>query len=217
MNAKRMLIVQVIIILVVIIGGFVGYYFYNQSTLYLKTNDAKVTGQQIIIAAPATGKLSSWSGTNGAQFNSGDTVGTIDVAGAKGTITKSITDPAKSTVVQSMAVDNEFVAAGTPLAYAYDLSSLWITANIKETQINDVKVGQNVDVYVDAYPGTTYSGVVKSVGLATASTFSMLPTGSSDANYTKVTQVIPVDIQLQFSTGTSRLAPGMSASIRIHK
>lgn len=210
-----MLLVQVIIILVVILGGFVGYYFYNQSTLYLKTDDAQVTGQQIVIAAPATGKISSWNGTQGTQFNTGDTVGTIDVPSAKGTTTMTIADPAASTIVQSMAVDNEFVAAGTPLAYAYDLNNLWVTANIKETEINDVKVGQNVDVYVDAYPGTTYSGVVKSIGLATAATFSLLPTGSSDANYTKVTQVIPVDIQLQ--SGTNRLAPGMSVSVRIHK
>ncbi|WP_436664188.1 HlyD family secretion protein [Alicyclobacillus acidoterrestris] len=213
MNARRMLIVQIVVIVVVLIAGFVGYYYYNQSTSYLKTNDAQVTGQQIVIAAPASGKLTSWNGTVGTQFNAGDTVGTIAVPGARGTT--AITDPQNSTIVQNMAVNNEFVSAGTPLAYAYDLNNLWITANIKETQINDVKVGQTVDVYVDAYPGTTYTGVVKQVGLATASTFSLLPTGSSDAKYTKVTQVIPVQIQVQ--SGTGRLVPGMNASVRIHK
>ncbi|GMA64658.1 efflux RND transporter periplasmic adaptor subunit [Alicyclobacillus fastidiosus] len=215
MNARRMLIVQIVVILVVLIAGFVGYYYYNQSTTYLKTDDAQVTGQQIVIAAPATGKLTNWDGTVGTQFNAGDNVGTIQVPSAKGTTSVDVPDPQSSTIVQNMAVNNEFVAAGTPLAYAYNLNNLWVTANIKETQINDVKVGQAVDVYIDAYPGTTFSGVVKQIGLATASTFSLLPTASTDANYTKVTQVIPVQIQIQ--SGTGRLAPGMNASVRIHK
>lgn len=210
-----MLIMNVVIILVVIIAGFVGYYFYNQSTLYLTTDDAQVSGQQIVISAPATGTISDWKGSVGTQFSSGDSVGTVQVAGAKGTTNVSIPEPADGTIVQSMAMNNEFVAAGTPLAYAYDLNNLWVTANIKETQISDVKVGQNVDVYIDAYPGTTFSGVVKHIGLATAATFSMLPTENTNANYTKVTQVIPVQIQLQAESG--RLEPGMSAKVRIHK
>ncbi|MFD1673243.1 efflux RND transporter periplasmic adaptor subunit [Alicyclobacillus fodiniaquatilis] len=210
-----MLIMNVVIILVVIIAGFVGYYFYNQSTLYLTTDDAQVSGQQIVISAPATGTISDWKGSVGTQFSSGDSVGTVQVAGAKGTTSVSIPEPADGTIVQSMAMNNEFVAAGTPLAYAYDLNNLWVTANIKETQISDVKVGQSVDVYVDAYPGTTFSGVVKHIGLATAATFSMLPTENTNANYTKVTQVIPVQIQLQAESG--RLEPGMSAKVRIHK
>ncbi|WP_407655240.1 HlyD family secretion protein [Alicyclobacillus dauci] len=210
-----MLLIQIIVILVVVIAGLFGYYYYNQSTLYLKTDNAQVTGQQTVIASPAAGKLTNWNGTVGTTFNSGDTVGNVQVPGAKGNTTVAIPDPTNSTIVQNMAVNNEFVAAGTPLAYAYDMNNLWVTANIKETQISDVKVGQSVDVYVDAYPGTTFNGTVQQIGLATASTFSLLPTGSSDANFTKVTQVVPVKITLQ--GGTGRLEPGMSVTVRIHK
>lgn len=215
MNAKRMILVQVIVILAVLIAGFVGYYYYTQSTTYLKTDDAQVTGTQIALASPVNGKLTTWNGTTGTKFNSGDTVGAVEVQSGKATKTVPIVDPTSSTIVSNLAVQNQIVAAGAPLAYAYDLSNLWVTANIKETEITDVKVGQAVDVYVDAYPGTTFSGTVQQIGLATTSTFSMLPTGSSDANYTKVTQVIPVKIQLQSTTG--RLSPGMSATVRIHK
>ncbi len=215
-NTRRLLVLNLVIILLIVVAGFVGYYFYNQSTLYLETDNAQVTGQQVTIAAPATGKLVQWKGSTGTQFKSGDTVGIVEVQQAGKTIDVPVTMPSNGTVVQNSAVQNEFVAAGTPLAYAYDMNHLWVTANIKETQINDVKVGQDVDVYVDADPGVTIKGNVSSIGLATASTFSLLPTSNTSANYTKVTQVIPVTISIQGYEGTG-LVPGESATVRIHK
>jgi multidrug resistance efflux pump len=215
-NTRRLLVLNLVIILLIVVAGFVGYYFYNQSTLYLGTDNAQVTGQQVTIAAPATGKLVQWKGSTGTQFKSGDTVGIVEVQQAGKTIDVPVTMPSNGTVVQNSAVQNEFVAAGTPLAYAYDMNHLWVTANIKETQINDVKVGQDVDVYVDADPGVTIKGNVSSIGLATASTFSLLPTSNTSANYTKVTQVIPVTISIQGYEGTG-LVPGESATVRIHK
>jgi multidrug resistance efflux pump len=215
-NTRRLLVLNLVIILLIVVAGFVGYYFYNQSTLYLETDNAQVTGQQVTIAAHASGKLVQWKGSTGTQFKSGDTVGIVEVQQAGKTIDVPVTMPSNGTVVQNSAVQNEFVAAGTPLAYAYDMNHLWVTANIKETQINDVKVGQDVDVYVDADPGVTIKGNVSSIGLATASTFSLLPTSNTSANYTKVTQVIPVTISIQGYEGTG-LVPGESATVRIHK
>ncbi|MCL6446132.1 MAG: efflux RND transporter periplasmic adaptor subunit [Alicyclobacillus sp.] len=213
MNARRLLVLNVIIFLFIIIAGFVGYYFYNQSTLYLTTDNAQVTGTEIPIAAPASGQLIDWKGTVGASFGTGAAVGTERVAGGH---TVNIPMPTSGTVVQNSAVKNEFVAAGTPLAYAFDLNHLWVTANIKETQISDVKVGQDVDVYVDAFPGITLKGTVSQIGLATAATFSLLPQSNDTANFTKVTQVVPVTISLQGDQGIG-LVPGMSATVRIHR
>jgi multidrug resistance efflux pump len=212
-SVKRLLLVNIIVILIIIVGGFAAYYFYNQSTLYLKTDDAAVSGQEIVVAAPTTGKLVSWNGDTGSDFSSGDTVGQIAAGGTKPI---DVTMPQSATVVQNQAVENEIVAAGTPLAYAYNLQNLWVMANVKETEISDVKVGQDVDVYVDAFPGITLKGTVKQIGLATASTFSLLPSSNDTANYTKVTQVIPVQIKLEGDEGIG-LTPGMSASVRIHK
>lgn len=216
MNARRLFLVNILIILVIIIAGFIGYYFYNQSTLYLKTNDAAVSGQQIVIAPPVNGKLENWDGTLGTSFHAGDTVGDVQVQAGNSTKDIAITMPSDGTIVLNNAMNNELIAPGEVLAYAYNLNNLWITANIKETQINNVKVGQNVDVYVDAYPGTKITGTVEKIGLATANTFSLLPTQSTNADFTKVTQVIPVRIKLQGYEGIG-LAPGMSANVRIHK
>lgn len=213
MNAKRLLIINIIVIVVIIVAGFAAYYFYNQSTLYLKTDNAQVTGQEITIAAPSAGKLTNWRGTDGTEYTAGDTVGDLQLANGK---TMHITMPTDGTVVENQAIDNEYVAPGTLLGYAFDLQKLWITANIKETNINDVKTGQDVDVYVDAFPGITLKGTVSQIGMATANTFSLLPSSDDTANFTKVTQVIPVKITLSQYQGIG-LVPGMSVSVRIHK
>lgn len=211
MNARRLVVMNVVIILVIIIAGFLGYYFYNQSTLYLTTDDAQVSGQQIVIGAPATGKLMNWTGSTGSNVGSGNTIGQIDVNGKL----MNVSMPQSGTIVQNDAVDNEIVAAGTPLAYAYNMNNLYVTANIKETDIQKVKVGDAVDVYADAFPGTSITGTVSQIGLATASTFSLMPTTSTNADFTKVTQVVPVKITLQ--SIPSGLVPGMSVRVRIHK
>lgn len=216
MSTRKLLLLNVIIVLVVLAGGFLAYYFYNQSTLYLKTNDAQITGKQVSIIAPATGQLTDWKGTFGTTLKAGDTVGDVmTMQGGKPT-TVPITIPTDGTIVQDNAVDGQIAAPGLPLAYAYDLHHLWVSANIKETQISDVKIGQTVDVYLDAYPDLTFKGTVSQIGLATAGTFSMLPSTNTSANFTKVTQVIPIVVTIQGYEG-SNLVPGMSASIRIHK
>lgn len=214
---RRLIIVNILILVVLIGGGFAGYYFYNQSVTYLSTDNAKIDGQAITIAATTGGKLTDWNGDVGKHYASGDRIGTIETAGPNGKpMDVDITAPQNVTIVQQSAVKNSFVAAGTPLGYSFDLDHLWVTANVKETDINDVKVGQDVDVYVDAYPGNTLKGKVEKVGLATANTFSLLPSSNSTGNYTKVTQVLPVTVSLDGYKGLD-LAPGMNVTVRIHK
>lgn len=111
-------------------------------------------------------------------------------------------------------VKNTVVAAGSPLAISYDLTKLWVTANIEETKIDDVEIGQDVDIYVDAFPNTTIKGKVEEIGLATAGTFSLLPSNNASGNYTKEVQVIPVKISIDSNLD---LVPGMNVTVRIHK
>jgi len=216
MNAKRMILINIILLIVLVGGGFTGYYFYDKSVSYISTDNAQIAGQQINIAAPASGKLTAWDGNVGDHFSKNDKIGTIKVTTETGTVDMSVAVPANSTIVQSSAVENSYVAAGTALAKSYDMSNLWVTANVDETDLNDVKVGQDVDLYVDAYPDTTLTGKVDSLGLATSATFSLLPTSNSSGNYTKETQVIPVKISID-NYGGLDLVPGMNVTVRIHK
>ncbi|MGG3734595.1 efflux RND transporter periplasmic adaptor subunit [Heyndrickxia coagulans] len=216
MNARRMILINIIILVILVGGGFTGYYFYNRSVSYVTTDNAYIDGQSVTIASPATGKLISWDGKEGKAFTKGDKVGTVEVQNGANTVKMDIKAPADGTIVKNSAVANTYVAAGTTLAQSYDLDSLFVTAEVKETDLNDVKTGQDVDVYVDAYPNTRLTGTVDSIGKATASTFSLMPTDRSSGNYTKETQVIPVKVKLD-SYGGLDLVPGMNVTVRIHK
>ncbi len=118
-------------------------------------------------------------------------------------------------VIRSTAVPGATVAPGQALAYLVDPGQVYITANIEETRIRRVRPGQRVDVRVDAYPGVVLRGRVRSVGLATTSTFALLPAQNVSGNFTKVTQRIPVKIDVMPVPGV-RLLPGLNATVTIH-
>ena len=217
MSTKRLLLVNIIILIVLVGGGFAGYAYYNKSVNYLTTDNAQIAGQQVSIAAPANGKLTGWEGKVGDHFSKDNPIGTILTTGANGVPTEmKVTMPTDGTVVQSSAVQNSFVAAGTPLAQVFDLNNLWVTANIDETKIDEIAVGQDVDIYVDSFPNSTLKGKIQQIGLATASTFSLLPSSNNTANYTKVTQVVPVKVSIDDNKGVG-IVPGMNVTVRIHK
>jgi multidrug resistance efflux pump len=211
---NKIVIINILVLLVLIGGAGAAAYYYNQSVNYVTTDNAKVDGPSAAIAAPASGQLTEWFGDVGKAFRSGDRIATIQPAAA-GSSRIDVSVPVDVTIVQQSAVPNSFVAAGTVLARGYDFNRLWVTANIDETRINDIKQGQNVDVYIDAFPGTTLTGHIDKIGLATASTFSLLPATNANANYTKVTQVIPVTVALDGYKGLG-IVPGMNASVRVH-
>jgi multidrug resistance efflux pump len=217
MSTKRLLILNIIILLVLVGGGFGGYAYYYKTVNYISTDNAQVSGQQVTVAATATGKLTDWKGAVGNHFSKDSSVGTITTTDATGNPVKmDVTVPTDGTVVQSNAVQESFVAAGTPLAQVYDLNHLWVTANIEETKIDQVAVGQDVDIYVDAFPNSTLKGKVEQIGLATSGTFSLLPSSNTSGNYTKVTQVVPVKVSVDDNKGVA-IVPGMNVTVRIHK
>ncbi|MCL6599140.1 MAG: hypothetical protein K6T81_10420 [Alicyclobacillus macrosporangiidus] len=123
MSAKGRKIILIILAIVIVISGVVGIWLYRQSQLYLSTDNAYVDGQQIVVAAPASGQLKNWSGHTGNTFQQGSTVGEIEVRTGDATSSVPVPIPANATIVQDDAVNGEFVAAGTPLAYAYDMNN----------------------------------------------------------------------------------------------
>jgi membrane fusion protein (multidrug efflux system) len=90
----------------------------------------------------------------------------------------------------------QLVNPGQILMSIVDDSQLWITANFKETQVERMKVGQDVSVSVDAYPDKTFKGKIESIQAATGSKFSLLPADNATGNFVKVVQRIPVRISL---------------------
>jgi membrane fusion protein (multidrug efflux system) len=94
-------------------------------------------------------------------------------------------------------------------------TGIYITANFKETQLGDVRVGQPVDIKVDAYKGVTFEGVVTAIAPASQNTFSLVPAQNATGNFVKVTQRLPVRITPRNLPKDKPLRVGMSVETSI--
>jgi multidrug resistance efflux pump len=143
-------------------------------------------------------------------------VGRIQIQGGFVQPQMVIRAPADGTVAVDNGVEGVFVTSGTQLAVAYDLSKIYVTARVDETDINDVHPGQQVDIDVDAYPGVTLSGYVREIQGGAAGVFSLFPQSNTTGNFQKVTQVIPVKITIVDWKNLDPV-PGRSVTVHIHK
>lgn len=215
---RRIIFIPVLIVVAILaLAGGVLYYLY-QGYLYYGTDDAQVTGNILSVSAPAAGQLTTLDVKLGDRVNRGDKIATIttvsSTTGAKNTV--DVTSPMSGVVIQDAAIEGQSVAPGFSLVQVTDLSNLTVTAYVDEGAINDIQVGQTVDVTVDAYSGTSFTGKVQQIVNATAGTFSLLPTqDNASGNFTKVGQRIPVVITLD-STSGKHIVPGMNTSVKIH-
>jgi membrane fusion protein (multidrug efflux system) len=107
------------------------------------------------------------------------------------------------------------VSPGQELMKIIPLNDVWITANYKETQLRDMKVGQRVTIEVDAN-GKSYKGKVDSIAGASGARFSLLPPENATGNYVKVVQRLPVKIVLDPGENSDHyLRPGMSVDPKV--
>lgn len=106
----------------------------------------------------------------------------------------------------------------TPGQAAFTLvaSSAWVDANIKETDLAHVKVGDRVGIVVDNYPDLELTGRVASVAPASGSVFSLLPPQNASGNWVKVVQRIPVRVDIDNLPDDVQLRVGSSATVTIH-
>jgi len=126
-----------------------------------------------------------------------------------------ITAP-KSGVVSKKSVEvGQLVQAGQPLMSVVPLEDVWLTANLKETEVSDVKPGEPVEFTVDAYPGLHFRGHVESLSPATGARFSLLPPDNATGNFTKVVQRLPVRVRPDKVDPAHPLRPGMSVVVTI--
>lgn len=120
--------------------------------------------------------------------------------------------PVDGVVSRKTAEPGIQVAAGQQLMALVPLEDVWVTANFKETQLKKMRVGQRVEIEVDAYGGgRKYQGHIDSIAAASGAKFSLLPPENATGNYVKVVQRVPVKIVLEPGENREhRLIPGMS-------
>lgn len=103
------------------------------------------------------------------------------------------------------------IQPGQPLMAVVALNDIWVTANFKETEMENIRPGQRVELTVDSYPGKVFSGKVDSIMAGTGVSFSLFPAENATGNYVKVVQRIPVKIVLDEGTDKDHvLRVGMS-------
>ena len=90
--------------------------------------------------------------------------------------------------------EGQMVNAGTTITYIIPTNNKWVIANYKETQIENLYVGQKVRMTVDAISNTEFEGTVTAISGATGSKYSLVPTDNSAGNFVKIQQRVPVRI-----------------------
>jgi membrane fusion protein (multidrug efflux system) len=105
--------------------------------------------------------------------------------------------PVSGVVAQRTVQVGQQVSAGTPLMAVVPLATVWIDANFKEGQLEDMRIGQPVKVTADMYGGSvTYHGHIDGLGAGSGSAFALLPPQNASGNWIKIVQRVPVRIAL---------------------
>jgi len=215
MDKKRKKLVTIVaVVMVVVIVGIAGYYWYNGSH-FVSTDNASVAADTSNAVTLMTAKLTELDVKVGDTVKENDIIARQDMAGqnALGVEASVVRAPISGDVLQTSGTVGGLVPAGTPVAVIADPASMYIKANIQETSLQKIKIGQTVDVTIDQFSGLRFEGKVSEIGQATSSFFSILPQQTS-GTFTKVIQTIPVKITIE--KGDYRLVPGANASVRIH-
>ena len=126
---------------------------------------------------------------------------------------RTIKSPIAAVIDRTFTLPGEYVAAGQRILLLHNPDEVWVEANIKETQVGKLKLGQTVRVSVDAYPDDTFVGRVARIGSATTARFALLPTPNPSGNFTKITQRMPVKIDMVQMP--KPLTPGMMVEVEI--
>jgi membrane fusion protein (multidrug efflux system) len=130
----------------------------------------------------------------------------------------TITAPYNGIVSKKNVEPGQYLQPGQLTCAIVGRDSIWLVANFKETQLKNMKIGQEAKVEVDAYPGKEFKGSISSYSGATGAKFSLLPPDNATGNFVKVTQRIPVRILIDPQTSKGYyLAPGMNVNVTVKK
>ncbi|MDA1330866.1 MAG: HlyD family secretion protein [Proteobacteria bacterium] len=121
-----------------------------------------------------------------------------------------------SGIVSNMKLQaGEYVNRGTSIFSIISSDRVWIEANFKETQLTWMKVGQKVEISVDAYPDFQWNGIVATIAPATGAEFAILPPQNATGNWVKVVQRLPVHIAVEQPEGLPPLRAGMTVTVGV--
>lgn len=130
-----------------------------------------------------------------------------------------IVAPMDGVVAKRWALAGDVVAPGQGIFTVFSTKKHWVTAMLPENKIHNIRLGDTVEIDVDAFPNTSFKGKIYKMGNSTASQFSLIPPDNASGNFTKVSQRIPIKMTIEQvgnkGDAKKKLLPGMSVEIRI--
>ena len=207
-KGKSKLIIVVALTLLLAAGAGVGFYFIWQSANYFVTDNARVTTTLIAITPPAPGILERFTIYEGRYVEENEILGWVENS-------EAMRSPVDALVIHTSAVQNQVVSGMEPIAVIADINNLHIQANVEETDIARIQVGQPAIVTIDTFGSRQFTGYVREVGHVTAAELTgnamFFTTGGT---FTRVTHLIPVEINLVDDINLGSLI-GVNARVRI--
>lgn len=178
--------------------------------------EAKLAAARKQVAALSSQVVSSQEQVGAAKSGIAARQAAIDFAELQLSYTV-ITAPVSGIVSKRNIQIGQLVAPGQTLFAVVNTNKIYVTANFKETQLAEMKVGLPVEIDVDAYPDQKFTGTVESFSGATGAKFSLLPPDNATGNFVKVVQRLPVRIAFDSLSNEWRrnLRPGLSVYVKV--
>lgn len=211
---RKTFIIGILMVMVVALGGIVYYYWY-QNTNYVSTEDARVSADFVSVTPQISGKLLELNVDEGDRVTKNEILASQDMNGLPDTSVEQslVRSPINGVVIKKQGTVGELLSPGQTLITLMDSSKIYITANIEETKLGKVKVGQLVEITIDQYSSKKFTGKVKSIGEVSNSALSLL-SSSTSGTFTKVVQRVSIKIELD--DFDSKILPGTNAVVKIH-
>lgn len=214
MNGKRkILIIGILITMVTVLSGIIFYYWY-ENNYYVSTDDARVSADLVNVTPQIQGKLLELNVDQGDSVTKNQILARQDMNNLPdSSIEQSlIRSPISGIVIKKQGTIGEVWTVGQTMFTLIDPNKIYITADIEETKLSKIRIGQPVEITIDQYDSQKFQGKVKSIGEATNSALSILPSSTS-GTFTKVVQRIPVKIEL--ADFNNKILPGTNAIVKI--
>lgn len=110
---------------------------------------------------------------------------------------------------------SQYLEEGDPVFSLVETSNLWVEANLKETQLTHIRLGQKAEFVADSYPDTVWPSRVMTISPATGAEFSLLPPQNASGNWVKVVQRVPVRFSIEPQPGLPELRAGMTVTVSV--
>jgi multidrug resistance efflux pump len=215
MKGKRKILIIGILLVIVVALGSIGFYYWYENAYYVSTEDARVNADFVSVTPQISGKLLELNVDEGDKVTKNEILARQEMNNLPDTSVEQslVRAPIYGIIVKKPGTVRELLSTGQTLITLVDPTKLYISANIEETKLEKVKVGQQVDITIDEYDSQKFSGKVKTIGEISNSAISLLPSSTS-GTFTKVVQRVPIKIELD--NFDDKILPGTNAVIKIH-